>query len=87
GLAASKCAAAASKSAPVPAVLRTFASRLGVSPSAAGRVLKQLAALNAKVGGVDPTGSAFAAIADGLEVSPARLAAAWNAVLHSVAGN
>jgi hypothetical protein len=90
--AASKFAAAASKSAAagsqltVPAPVRAFATRLGVGTSAAGRALKQIAALNSRQHGVDPAGAAFAAIAHDLGVSPARLAAAWDGVKQSVAG-
>jgi hypothetical protein len=70
----------------VPAAVSAFATRLGVSTSAAGRALKQTAALSSKNGGVDPASSAFAAIAHDLGVSPAQLAAAWDAVKQSVAG-
>jgi hypothetical protein len=70
----------------VPAPVRAFATRLGVSTSAAGRALKQIAALSSKNGGVDPASPAFAAIARDLGRSPARLAAAWDAVRQSVAG-
>jgi hypothetical protein len=90
--AASKFAAAASKSAAagsqltVPAPVRAFATRLSVGTSAAGRALKQIAALNSRQHGVDPAGAAFAAIAHDLGVSPARLAAAWDGVKQSVAG-
>ncbi len=68
-----------------PAPVRAFAARLGVSTSAAGRALKQIAALSGK-NGVDPASSAFAAIAHDLGVSPAQLTAAWDAVTQSVAG-
>ncbi len=90
--AAGKSAAAAGKSAAagsqltVPAPVRAFATRLGVGTSAAGRALKQIAALNSRQHGVDPAGAAFAAIAHDLGVSPARLAAAWDGVKQSVAG-
>jgi len=70
----------------VPAVVRAFATRLGVSTSAAGPALKQIAALSSKNGGVDPASPAFAAIAHDLGVSPAQLAAAWDAVKQSVPG-
>jgi hypothetical protein len=69
-----------------PAAVRALATRLGVSTGAAGRALKQIAALSSKNGGVDPASPAFAAIARDLGVSPARLAAAWDAVKQSVAG-
>jgi hypothetical protein len=75
-----------SKSVTVPAAVRALATRLGVSTSAAGRAFKQIAALSSKNGGIDPASSAFAAIARDLGVSPAQLAAAWDAVKPSVAG-
>src|SRR5260370_25482058 len=68
-----------------PAPVRAFATRLGVSTSAAGRAVKQMAGLSSK-NGVDPASPAFAAIAHDLGVSPAQLAAAWDAVKQSVAG-
>ncbi len=74
------------KSVTVPAAVKALATRLGVNTSAAGRALKQIAALSNKNGGVDPASSAFAAIAHDLGVSPAQLAAAWDAVKQSVAG-
>ena len=70
----------------VPAPVRVFTMRLGVSTSVAGRALKQVAVLNSERGGVDPASPAFAAIARDLGVSPARLAAAWDAVRPSLAG-
>jgi hypothetical protein len=68
-----------------PAAARALATRLGVSTSAAGRALKQIAGLSSK-NRVDPASSAFAAIAHDIGVSPAQLAAAWDAVRQSVAG-
>lgn len=68
-----------------PAPVEAFATRLGVSASAAGRAFKQIAALNTK-NGAGSAGPAFAAIAHELGVSPAHLAAAWDAVRQSVAG-
>jgi DNA-binding transcriptional regulator YhcF (GntR family) len=62
-----------------PAPVRAFAARLGVSTNAAGRAFKQIAGLSGN-GSVDPGSPAFAAIAHDLGVSPAQLAAAWNAV-------
>jgi hypothetical protein len=62
-----------------PAPVRAFAARLGVSISAAERPFKEIAGLSAK-NGVDPASPAVAAIARELGVSPAKLAAAWNAV-------
>jgi hypothetical protein len=69
----------------LPAAARALATRLGVSTSAAGRALKQIARLSSK-NGVDPASSGFAAIAHDLGVSPAQLAAAWDAVRPRVAG-
>jgi hypothetical protein len=62
-----------------PAPVRAFAARLGVSTSAAGRAFKQITGLSGN-GSVDPGSPAFAAIARDLGVSPAQLAAAWDAV-------
>jgi hypothetical protein len=62
-----------------PAPVRAFAARLGVSTDAAGRAFKQILGLSSQ-NGVDPASPAFAAIARELGVSPAQLAAAWNAV-------
>jgi hypothetical protein len=62
-----------------PAPVRAFAARLGVSTSAAGRAFKQIAGLVGN-GIADPGSPAFAAIARDLGVSPAQLAAAWDAV-------
>ena len=58
----------------MPAEVAALAAQLGVSHSAAQHTLNQLDALNGA--GVDPSSSAFAAIAHDLGVSPARLAAA-----------
>jgi hypothetical protein len=69
-----------------PVAARAFAARLGVSQSAAGHALAQLAALSGKAG-VDPASPAFAGIARDLGVSPARLAAALDAVKQSQAGH
>ncbi len=69
-----------------PAAARALAARLGVSPGAAGRAFKEITALSSENGGVNPASSAFVAIARDLGVSPARLAAAWDAVTRSVAG-
>jgi hypothetical protein len=63
----------------VPAPVRAFATRLGISTSAAGRAFKQIAALSGN-GSADPGSPGLAAIARDLGVSPARLAAAWDAV-------
>jgi hypothetical protein len=68
-----------------PAATGVLASRLGVSRSAAHHALEQIAGLSGK-GGVGPTSAAFARIAHELGVSPARLAAALDAVKQSMAG-
>jgi hypothetical protein len=95
--AVSKSAAAASKSAAAgsgtrvdrsltgPAAVAALASRLGVSTGAARHALQQIGALG-RQGGVDPTGPAFAAIARGLGVGPAQLAAALGGVKQDLAG-
>jgi hypothetical protein len=69
-----------------PAPVEAFATRLGVSTTAAGRAFKQIAGLSSN-GSVDPASPAFAAIAHELGVSPAQLAAAWDAVNQGVPGN
>lgn len=86
GSAARASKSAAARPQAVPVAVRALASRLGVSTSAAGHALKQVAVLSSRNGGVDPASPAFAAIALELGVSPARLAAAWDAVRPSVAG-
>ncbi len=95
--AASKSAAAAAKSAAAgsetrvdrsltgPAAVAALAGRLGVGTGAARHALQQIGALSGQ-GGVDPTGPAFAAIARGLGVSPAKLAAALGGVKQALAG-
>lgn len=94
---ASKSAVAASKSAAAgsgtrvdrsltgPAAVAALASGLGVSTGAARHALQQIGALS-RQGGVDPTGPAFAAIARGIGVSPAQLAAALGGVKQVLAG-
>jgi len=94
--AASKSAAAASKSAAAgsgtrvdrsltgPAAVAALARRLGVSTGAAQHALQQIGALSRQ--GVDPTDPAFVAIAHGLGVSPAQLAAALGGVKQVLAG-
>jgi|SRR5215469_3049202 len=67
-----------------PASVRVLATRLGVSASAAQRALQRVSALSGSQG-VDPASPAFAAIAHGLGVSPARLAAGLGAVKQSMA--
>jgi hypothetical protein len=77
--AASKAAARQSgalSSVTEPAEVAALAADLGVSHGAAQHALDQLQALN----GMDPASPAFAAIAQGLGVSPDRLAAALPAV-------
>jgi hypothetical protein len=78
--AASASKSAAARSQTVPAAVREYATRLGVSTSAAGRAFTQILALSSKNG----AGLAFAAIARGPGVSPARLAGAWDAAEQSV---
>lgn len=76
--AASKSAARQSgalRNVAMPAMVTALATQLGISSSAAQRVFSQLDALSGP-GGVDPASPGFAAIAHGLGVSPARLAAA-----------
>jgi hypothetical protein len=62
-----------------------LASNLGVGKAAAQRALQQVAAL-ARQNGVNPHSAAFARIAHGLGMSPARLAAGLDAVKQSMAG-
>jgi hypothetical protein len=66
-----------------PAATGILASHLGVRRSAAQHALQQVAALSGK-DGISPTSAAFARIAHGLGVSPARLAAALDAVKQSM---
>src|SRR5262249_12189426 len=70
----------------VPAVVRAFATRLGVSTSAAGPALKQIAVLDFENGGADSASPAFAAIARALGVGPGHLGAARGAGQPSRAG-
>jgi hypothetical protein len=69
-----------------PAPVEAFATRLGVSTSAGGRAFKQIAGLS-RNGSLGLTSPAFAAIARDLGVSPAQLAAAWDAANQGVPGN
>jgi hypothetical protein len=69
-----------------PAPVGAFTTRLGVSTSAGGWAFKQIAGLSSN-GSLDPASPAFAAIAHELGVSPAQLAAAWDAVNQGVPGN
>ena len=68
-----------------PAAAAVLASRLGVSHSAAQHALQQIGALS-RDDGVDPTSTAFAAIAHDLRVSPTQLAAAMDGLKQSMAG-
>ncbi len=68
-----------------PVAATALAAQLGVSASAARRALQQVDALNGK-DGVDPASAAFAAVAHGLGISPARLLAALGDVKRSLAG-
>lgn len=71
------------------AMVASLAARLGVSHAAAQRAFSQIDALSNR-NGVDPASPAFAAIAHGLGVTPARLAAALDAAKqaarHSLTG-
>jgi hypothetical protein len=66
------------------AFVSALATQLGISHSAAQRVLNQLAELGR--GGIDPGSPAFAALAHQLGVSPDRLVAALQAAKQSMAG-
>lgn len=82
-IASKSAAAAAAASQPAskgPAAVRALAARLGVSADLAGRAFKEIMALTGQGGRLDTTSAAFAGIARQLGVSPAQLAAAWNAV-------
>jgi hypothetical protein len=68
-----------------PSAVAALTARLGVTTSAAMHALQQIGALSGK-GDIDPASPAFAAIADDLGVSPARLAAALDWVKESAAG-
>ena len=68
-----------------PAATGVLANGLGVSRNAAQHALEQISALSGK-DGIRPTSAAFARIAHQLGVSPARLAAALDAVKRSMAG-
>jgi hypothetical protein len=83
--AASKAAAAQSQPGDRAPQLQAFAARLGLSTDAAGPVFKEVARLASQDGSVDPSSPAFAAIASQLGVTPARLAAAWDAVSGQLA--
>ena len=74
----------ASSSGTMSAMVAALATRLGVSHSAAQRVLNQVEALGRE--GIDPGSPAFAAIAHGLGVSPAQLSNALRAAKQSLAG-
>ena len=67
-----------------PTATTALARQLGVSTSAARRALHQIEALNGNHG-VNPDSAAFAAVAHGLGVSPARLLAALDGVKRSLA--
>jgi hypothetical protein len=83
GAAASKDAKAGQQE--VPAPVQAFAARLGVGPDAAGPALKEVAQLAGQNGGLNQASPAFIAIARHLGVSPASLAAAWDAVSGQLA--
>jgi hypothetical protein len=66
------------ESGPAPSMVAALATQLGVSHSAAQRTMNQIDALSGN-SGVDSASPGFAAIAHGLGVTPARLAAALDA--------
>ena len=70
----------------LPAAASALATRLNVDITAAQRAVKQIVGLIINSGSADPASSAFAAIAQDLGVSPAQLAAAWDAVKQNVTG-
>ena len=70
----------------LPAAASALATRLNVDITAAQRAVKQIVGLIINNGSADPASSAFAAIAQDLGVSPAQLAAAWDAVKQNVTG-
>ena len=70
----------------LPAAASALATRLNVDITAAQRAVKQIVGLIINNGSLDPASSAFAAIAHDLGVSPAQLAAAWDAVSQNVTG-
>jgi hypothetical protein len=67
-----------------PSIASALASQLSVSVSVAQHAIAQLEALGR--GGIDPSSPAFAAIAHGLGVGPARLGTALDAAKMSLAG-
>ena len=67
-----------------PTATTALARQLGVSTSAARRAMHQIEALNGNHG-VNPDSAAFATVAHGLGVSPARLLAALDGVKRSLA--
>jgi hypothetical protein len=69
-----------------PAAVSALAARLHLSALTAGRTFKEIGGLLAATGRVDTASAAFAAIAREIGVSPAQLAAAWNAVEQTGAG-
>jgi hypothetical protein len=86
--AAAKSAAASGNSVPSftgPTAVAALASQLGISSSAALHTLQQVVALSGR-DGLNPTDPAFVAIAHGLGVSPAHLAAALAGVKQALAG-
>jgi hypothetical protein len=75
----------AGKQAVLPAPVAAFIARLGVGTDAGGRAFKEVDGLVTHGGKADPASPAFAAIAREAGVSPARLAAAWDAVSQQAA--
>jgi hypothetical protein len=80
--AAIKSAARQSAASTMSAMVAALATRLGVSHSAAQRVLNQVVSLGRE--GIDPAGPGFAAIAHDLGVSPAQLSDALRAAKQSL---
>jgi hypothetical protein len=73
------------KQASLPAPVAAFVARLGVGTDAGGRAFKEVYGLIKQGGTADPASPAFAAIAREADVSPDRLAAAWNSVSQDLA--
>lgn len=69
----------------LPAPVAAFIARLGIGTDAGGRAFKEVYGLIKQGGTADPASAAFAAIAREAGVSPALLAAAWDAVSQEAA--
>ena len=75
----------AGQQAGLPAPVAAFIARLGVGTDTGGRAFKEVYGLVKQGGAADPASPAFAAIAREAGVSPALLAAAWDAVSQEAA--